>query len=131
VNALPTVNPDDHGRAAPIVVRVYELKDAGAFKTADFFTLQSQDKTVLGDDLVKRNEWLLRPGDHRTLVRPADPATTALGVIAAYRDLPNSVWRAVYPLPAAPDAAWYHFAPKLKLSIDLGANAIHIHPPKK
>lgn len=131
VNALPTVNPDNQGRAAPIAVRVYELKDAGTFKTADFFTLQSQDKTVLGEDLIKRDEWLLRPGDHQTIVRQADPATTSIGVVAAYRDLPNSVWRAVYPLPAAPDAAWYHFAPKLKLSIDLGANAIALHPQNK
>ncbi|KVU84774.1 hypothetical protein WK76_24030 [Burkholderia ubonensis] len=132
VNALPGVNPDDRGRAAPIVVRLYELKNDGAFKTADFFTLQIQDKTVLADDVVKRDELQLRPGEHQTIVRRPDPATTTVGVIAAYRDLPNAVWRAVYTMPVALDKAWYSFStPKLRLTIDLEAKAIRITEVKK
>jgi len=132
VNALPDVNPDDRGRAAPIVVRIYELKNDGAFEAADFFTLQTQDKTVLADDVVKRDEFQLRPGEHQTLVRRPDPTTTTIGVIAAYRDLPNAVWRAVYAMPAAPDKAWYRlFTPKLKLTIDLEAKAVKITEAKK
>lgn len=132
VNARPGVNPDDQGRAEPIVVRVYALKNDSAFKQADFFTLQNRDKTVLADDLVKRDEFLLRPGEHRTIVRLADLSTTSIGVLAAFRDLPNSVWRAVYPMPAARDAAWYRFStPKLKLAIDLEANSIEITEVKK
>ncbi|WP_175693567.1 type VI secretion system lipoprotein TssJ [Burkholderia ambifaria] len=132
VNARPDVNPDDRGRAAPIVVRIYELKNDGAFNAADFFTLQTQDKTVLAGDVVKRDELQLRPGEHQTLVRRPDPATTTIGVIAAYRDLPNAVWRAVYTMPAAPDKAWYRlFTPKLKLTIDLEAKAVKITEAKK
>lgn len=132
VNALPDVNPDDRGRAAPIVVRIYELKNDGAFNAADFFTLQTQEKTVLGDDVVKRDELQLRPGEHQTLVRRPDPATTTVGVIAAYRDLQNAVWRAVYVMPAAPEKAWYRvFTPKLKLTIDLEAKAVKITEGKK
>ena len=132
VNALPDVNPDDRGRAAPIVVRVYELKNDGAFEASDFFTLQTQHKTVLADDVVKRDELQLRPGEHRTFVRRPDPATKAIGVIAAYRDLPNAVWRAVYVMPTAPDKAWYRlFTPKLKLTIDLEAKAVKITEAKK
>nr|WP_175799313.1 type VI secretion system lipoprotein TssJ [Burkholderia anthina] len=132
VNALPDVNPDDRGRAAPIVVRIYELKNDGAFEAADFFTLQTQDKTVLADDVVKRDELQLRPGEHRTVVRKPDPTTTTIGVIAAYRDLPNAVWRAAYAMPVAPDKAWYRlFTPKLKLTIDLEAKAVKITEAKK
>lgn len=132
VNALPTVNPDERGRAAPIVMRVYELKSDGAFKAADFFTLQNQDKTVLADDVAKRDQLELRPGDHHTFTRKMDPATTAIGVLAAYRDLPGSVWRAVYTVPTTPDAAWYRFlTPKLKLTVDLDANAVRISEAKK
>ncbi|RBB31430.1 type VI secretion system lipoprotein TssJ [Burkholderia reimsis] len=132
VNAAPGVNPDDRSRPAPIVVRIYELKNDGAFKAADFFTLQTQDKTVLADDVVKRDELQLRPGEHQTIVRRPDPATTAIGVIAAYRDLPNSVWRTVYPMPVALDKAWYSFStPKLKLTIDLEANAVKITETKQ
>ncbi|WP_175689531.1 type VI secretion system lipoprotein TssJ [Burkholderia anthina] len=132
VDAKADVNPDDRGRAAPIVVRLYELKNEIAFEAADFFTLQTQDKTVLGDDVVKRDEMLLRPGEHQTIVRRPDPAATAIGVIAAYRDLPNAVWRTVYTMPVAPDKAWYRFStPKLKLKIDLEAKAIRIEEAKK
>ncbi|MDR6501917.1 type VI secretion system protein VasD [Burkholderia ambifaria] len=132
MNALPDVNPDDRGRAAPIVVRIYELKNDGAFNAADFFTLQTRDKTALADDVVKRDELQLRPGEHQTLVRRPDPATTTIGVIAVYRDLPNAVWRAVYTMPAAPDKAWYRlFTPKLKLTIDLEAKAVKITEAKK
>ncbi len=45
-----------------------------------------------------------------TIARTADAATTTLGVLAAYRDLPNAVWRSVYTLPIAPDKAWYRFS---------------------
>jgi type VI secretion system protein VasD len=127
VHAASGVNPDDQGRAAPIVVRVYELKTDGAFNAADFFTLQDKDKTVLADDLVKRDQFQLRPGEHVTIARTADPAATTLGILAAYRDLPNSVWRAVYALPVTPQKAWYRFSsPKLKLNITLDANAIKV-----
>jgi type VI secretion system protein VasD len=127
VNAATTVNPDDQKRAAPIVMRIYELKTDGAFNAADFFTLQDKDKTVLADDLVKRDEFQLRPGEQVTVRRTADPSTTALGILAAYRDLPNSVWRAVYALPVAPEKAWYRFpTPKLNLTITLDANAVKV-----
>lgn len=132
VNAASDVNPDDRGRAAPIVVRLYELKNDNAFEAADFFTLEKREKTVLADDVVKRDEFQLRPGEHRKIVRRPDRETTAIGVIAAYRDLPNAVWRSVYTMPAAPDKAWYRFfTPKLKLTVDLEAKAVRIDEAKK
>ena len=126
INASTSVNPDDRKRAAPIAVRVYELKNADAFNEADFYSLQDKDKSVLADDLVTRDQFLLRPGERRTITRNANDASTVLGVIAAYRDLPNAVWRANWPLPTTPKAAWYRRAPKLNLDIDLDADAIRI-----
>jgi type VI secretion system protein VasD len=130
VVASTGVNPDDQKRAAPIVVRIYELKTDGVFNSADFFSLQDKDKTALADDLVTRQQFQLRPGESKSIKTRADPATTSVGILAAYRDLPNSVWRAVYPLPAAPDAAWYRASPKLKLTINLEPNAIKITETK-
>lgn len=130
VVALAGVNPDSGKRPAPIVVRVYELKTDSAFAAADYFSLQDKDKTVLADDLVRRDEFQLRPGEKKIIQRKIDPATTRLGVLAAYRDLPNSVWRVVYTLPTAPDAAWYYRSPTLKLNVDLDANAVKISETK-
>lgn len=131
LSATSTVNPDEQRRAAPIVVRIYELKNDTAFRTADFFTLQNQEKAAVGDDVIKRDEFLLRPGEHQHIIHRMDAATTSLGIIAAYRDLPNSVWRATWPV-VAPDVAWYRmFAPKLKLAVTLDTHAIQIAGPKK
>ncbi|MFM0340889.1 type VI secretion system lipoprotein TssJ [Paraburkholderia fungorum] len=124
------VNPDDQKRAAPIVVRVYELKTDAAFSSADYFSLQDKDKTVLTDDLVARDQFQLRPGERASIRRMIDPATTTLGILAAYRDLPNSVWRVAYRLPVAPEAAWYWRTPKLKLTVYLDANAIRVTESK-
>jgi type VI secretion system protein VasD len=39
ITAEAGVNPDDKGRAAPIMVRIYELKSEGTFESADYFSL--------------------------------------------------------------------------------------------
>jgi type VI secretion system protein VasD len=82
INAGSSVNPDDQKRPAPILVRVYELKNADTFNQADFYSLQDKDKTVLADDLVARDQFLLRPGESKTIARNANDASTTLGVIA-------------------------------------------------
>ncbi len=124
--AARDTNPDAQGRAAPIVVRVYELKTDDVFNSADYSSLQKKDKTLIADSIVVRDEFQLRPGEHKAIRRKVDPATKVLGVLAAYRDLPNSVWRAVYELPSRPDAAWYRRTPKVNLTIDLGANGVKV-----
>lgn len=134
IHAQSAVNPNEEGRAAPIVVRVYELKSDTAFNAADFFGLQGNEKIVLADDLVKRDEFLMRPGDTRKIKRLAKPDTVAIGVLAAYRDLGKSVWRTVYKLPTAPDAAWYRSvmpSNKVKLQIELEEHAIKMTEREK
>ncbi len=42
------VNPDAEGRASPVVVRVYQLKEEGAFNSADFFALFDKEQETLG-----------------------------------------------------------------------------------
>jgi type VI secretion system protein VasD len=87
VAASDRSNPDEWGRAAPIMVRIYELKSSTAFENADFFTLQTDDKKVLSDDALVVDEFILRPGDTRKIARKSDPAATAIGVLAGYREL--------------------------------------------
>jgi type VI secretion system protein VasD len=101
------LNSDEQGRAAPVMVRVYELKSAAAFDSADFFTLQNEDKNVLAADLLAVDEFIMRPGTDERIERKSNPATTAIGVQVGYRELGKSVWRATWRLPEAPDAAWY------------------------
>ncbi|MFJ2990691.1 type VI secretion system lipoprotein TssJ [Collimonas sp. NPDC087041] len=129
IHATDDVNPTDQGQAAPIMVRVYELKSDETFKQADFFTLQNTDKAVLGADMLVKDEFILRPGDSKTIRRASYADTAVIGVLAAYRDLPNATWREVYKLSDAPEAAWYRSvlpSPKAKLNIELRTKDINI-----
>ncbi|WP_144114083.1 type VI secretion system lipoprotein TssJ [Paraburkholderia sp. BCC1886] len=128
--ATREVNPDDTGRAAPILVRVYELSNDDAFESADFFSLRDKEKVVLGDQILVREEFLLRPGDARVIRRTANPQTRAIGIVAAYRDLPHSVWRASYALQPAPTAVWYRRGDTIELNIELGAAAVKVSEHK-
>jgi type VI secretion system protein VasD len=100
IKAEPAVNPDRGGRPSPIVVRVYELKAVAAFNGADFFSLYDKEQETIGADLVGREEFLLQPSESRQYRRQFQPDTKFIGVIGAYRDLEQSRWRQVMPVPA-------------------------------
>ncbi|WP_233888768.1 type VI secretion system lipoprotein TssJ [Paraburkholderia flagellata] len=99
VVVLATANPDSKGRPSPIVVRVYELKSTAAFDSADFFTLYGKDQATLGADLNAKNEFLLRPGESKSFEQVVQPGTKYVAIVAAYRDIERSRWRAVAPVP--------------------------------
>jgi type VI secretion system protein VasD len=92
-------NPDARGRPSPVVVRVYELKSAAAFSTADFFSLFEKEGETLGGELVGREEFQLSPGETRPYQRQLQPDTKFIGVVAAFRDLEGSRWRQTAPVP--------------------------------
>ena len=95
----PDTNPDESGRASPVVVRVYQLKSDAAFTGAGFFNLFDDERKVLGPDLIARDEYELVPGERRTveLAPPAD--MRFLGAVAAFHDVRNSNWRTLLPMP--------------------------------
>ena len=95
------LNPDHMGRPSPIVIRLYTLKSDDIFNNADFFALYEQDTTILGDDLVTSPEELeIPPGESMVFEeRELDMETTHIGVMAAYRDLDNAVWRGTIETP--------------------------------
>jgi len=93
------INPDNSGRPSPTVVRVYQLKAADAFQKADFFSLFDQEKSVLGENLIAREEMDLRPGEKREFKRNMKPETRYVGVVAAFRRVNDARWRAIVQIP--------------------------------
>ena len=94
------LNPDLNGRPSPIVLRLIELKHPVAFQSADFFSLYQRPKEALAPDLVTLEELELRPGEQRELKLSVQDGSRYVGVLAAYRDLPETSWRYVIPLQA-------------------------------
>jgi type VI secretion system protein VasD len=100
VVADDNLNPDYGGRPSPLVVRLYELKNTVAFENADFFALYEGDVGALEADLINREEFQIKPGEQKEIERKLDPETAYLGVLAAYRDIDNAVWRKTLPMEA-------------------------------
>jgi len=92
--ARDDVNPDLRGRPSPLSVRIFELRSTSGFDAADFFSLYDRDQATLSTELLAREQYILRPGDTQGYTRKAQADTRFLGVLAAYRDLEHSVWRA-------------------------------------
>jgi type VI secretion system protein VasD len=99
IKAEPDINPDAGRRPSPLLLRVYELKDAGNFSAADFFALYNKERETLGGDLVKRQEFTLVPDTGKSLAFEADAATKYLAVFAAFHNLETARWRVSTEVP--------------------------------
>jgi type VI secretion system protein VasD len=121
VSASPDVNPTPAGQAAPIVVRVYQLASSTGFEQAEFFQLFNQDQAFLKTDLVKRDDFLLAPGQSKTATLTPTDQVKALGVLAAYRDFQHATWRATVPVPP-------HQTTKVTITAGQGAVVVKAEP---
>ncbi|MHC8303371.1 type VI secretion system lipoprotein TssJ [Pseudomonas sp. PB3P13] len=93
LTASDQLNPDLNGRPSPIVVRLFELKHPVTFENADFFSLYERAKESLAPDLVASEELELRPGETVELKLSVEEGSRYVGILAAYRDLPETQWR--------------------------------------
>ena len=101
LTASDQLNPDLNGRPSPIVVRLFELKHPVTFENADFFSLYERAKDSLAPDMVASEELEMRPGETIELKLRVKEGSRYVGVLAAYRDLPDSKWR--YTLRVTPE----------------------------
>lgn len=92
------LNPDLNDRPSPIVLRLMALKQPVAFENADFFSLYQRPREALSPDLITVEELELRPGETRILRLSVEDSTRYVGVVAAYRNLPETRWRFVIPV---------------------------------
>ena len=100
IQVLCDVNPGLSGKPSPIVVHLYDLSAKGAFVQADYFSLAKKGKAVLGDDLVAKEMFHLKPGEKKLIQRTLASKTRYLAVVAAYRDIDQALWRGVIAIPA-------------------------------
>ncbi|KZN17409.1 MULTISPECIES: type VI secretion system lipoprotein TssJ [Pseudomonas] len=98
-HAIAGLNPDATGQPAPVRVRIFELKNAATFGRSDYFALAERAQATLGADLIDQDEVLIQPGQQLSLQRDLDPATRHIGVLVGYRELDQSLWRAVMNVP--------------------------------
>jgi type VI secretion system protein VasD len=95
IEASANINPSVSQRASPVMLRIYELKTAAAFNSADFVSLYQRDQAELAADLVAREEMVLAPGESRPYAKTLAPETRFIGVMAAFRDVERAKWRSI------------------------------------
>lgn len=97
--AREAINPDERGHPLSVVVRVYQLHDGKAFARASYAQLLSQDREVLGDEMLARHDLLLRPGASTSLNAVVEPNTSQIAVVALFRQpAASGNWRVSMPV---------------------------------
>jgi type VI secretion system protein VasD len=101
INGTNDQNPDPTGRSSPVAVRVYQLSGTGKFEQADVFALKDNEQKALGQDAATAStEYLVAPGDNKTITVNLKPNVSAIGVAVLYRDIDRAAWRADAPAAA-------------------------------
>lgn len=114
-----SLNPDINGIPKPVLLRFYELRATAAFERAGFLDLQDKDETQLGGDFVRRDEFLIMPGERRVIERKGNADVRAFGLFVAYRDLERSTWRATTQSPNSVELRrqWFGLGPNEQLKL--------------
>ena len=94
--AASVVNRDDQGRPLSVVMRIYQLRDAGEFSRAPFEQLTRRDRETLGNDLIDRREVVMIPDATFSDVQKLAEQTRYVGVMAMFRRPDGRMWRYVF-----------------------------------
>ncbi|MDT7949872.1 MAG: type VI secretion system lipoprotein TssJ [Acetobacteraceae bacterium] len=96
-------NPDPAGKPNSVAIHVYQLTGTGKFDNADVFALLDKEKATLGDEAAASETVFLAPGATVSINEPLKPGVTALGMVAAFRDIDHATWRVKAPVkPSGP-----------------------------
>ncbi len=98
IAAGPDQNPDATGHAAPVAVHLFQLATTAKFERADIFALIEREQATLGTDGLASEEFVLAPGETRTVTRELKKDTQAVGVAVLFRDIDHATWRAMAPV---------------------------------
>jgi type VI secretion system protein VasD len=99
LHAAPRLNVDARGRSLALLVRIYKLRQRGAFEQAPYaaFLSPQAEREALGADLVDVREVTLVPGQRLDVDDRLARDTPWLGVVALFHAPAEHGWRAVFP----------------------------------
>ena len=92
-------NPDPAGRPSPVALQVYYLNATARFERADVFALTERERDTLAADSAGSEQFVIAPGERRTVVREPRAGVQAVGIVALFRDVDGgATWRALRPI---------------------------------
>lgn len=102
--ASPYINPTVTGEARPVQLRLYQLKNDTGFLNASFEQIWQDDKTALGDTLVKVEEMSIYPNTRVAFKFERDDSAQFLIAAALFREPKGRTWFTSFELPPPPSA---------------------------
>jgi type VI secretion system protein VasD len=93
------LNPNEKNEPLPVVSRIYLLSDDQAFNAAEFEALWKDDKAVLGDSMLIRQELVLTPSSQERVTLKRREGAKFAAVIAIFREAEGGQWRAIRSIP--------------------------------
>jgi type VI secretion system protein VasD len=103
LDAAPRLNADARGQSLALLVRIYQLRQRGAFEQAPYaaFLSPQAEHDALGADLVEVREVTLVPGQRLDVSDRLARDTPWLGIVALFHAPAERGWRVAF---AAADA---------------------------
>lgn len=99
ITAAADINPNHHSRSSPLIIRLYELKDASSFENADFVDIYERDEELLATSLLGRHFLkAVVPGEERQERLVLSPGTTHVGLFAEFAQYRGSGYKLVFPV---------------------------------
>ncbi|UXU91929.1 type VI secretion system lipoprotein TssJ [Burkholderia sp. S-53] len=97
IESRSALNENEQGQSLPVVVRVYQLKDAKVFEKASYAQLLDDEGALLKVDLLGSMETTLGPDATVKLSAPMADDAQAVGVAGFFRDQAGAEWQLVIP----------------------------------
>jgi len=94
-------NPDASGQGATVAVRLFQLKSNAGFERADVFALTEREQQTLGTEGLGSEEFVIKPGESRTITRELKPGAQFIGTAVLFRDIDRARWRGIAPVTAS------------------------------
>jgi type VI secretion system protein VasD len=102
VLASDRLNPTNEGEPRPVILRIYQLKNDVGLQNAKFEEIWQDDKTALGDDLVKVDELAVYPNSRSEVKFERDDSAGYVVPVALFRNPKGRSWYTVFELPPSP-----------------------------
>lgn len=106
VNIIPSddINVYSDGSAHPVAIRIYQLREIGAFKQSEFLALYNQDRSVLEDALIDVTKVSpVIPGKSQKIALDVQQETRYLAVLAEFANYDKLETKSFVSLVEKPD----------------------------
>lgn len=120
------LNSLSESSALPVVVRIYQLNDDAAFKSAGFRDMWKRGAEVLGGSLLSTKEIVMQPGATEEISLPLESKAKFIAGIAIFRNGEAAKWSFIQPVADNIVANYWHKLFPVGISLRLSQSKIEV-----